>query len=213
MAVGQHGDPAIVLGAGHTPMAMLAGHQPALAVGGVAVGESGGRAKHRHRPVGVVVAQQPVVGQVGPDQIAPAAEPGRALGPAAAGPQALQPRVADEAGGKLGFDDLETATFDFAMVHGCLLVAPRPQGGPVLVRRSRRRLLKADRFLIDRSAACAAAKSVAQPGAPPPLALTTARSRRRAAGHARAGVAGPSAFDGPAAAFTALAISRFDWEA
>src|SRR6201986_2990385 len=85
VAVGQHGDRAVVLGAGNLAAAVLAGEQPPLLVPGIAVGVVGRLAEHRRRLVGRVPAQHPVVGDVAPDQRPVVAEPDRALGPAAPG--------------------------------------------------------------------------------------------------------------------------------
>ena len=90
---------AVVLGARHAAPAMLAGDQPAFAVDGMAVGVHGRLAEDRDRAVGLVPAHHAVVGDVRPHQIAPGREPGRPLGPAAAGVELFEVHVADRRAG------------------------------------------------------------------------------------------------------------------
>ena len=92
--VGDDGDRAVRLGAGHAPASVLAGDEPALAVAGVAVavvglGAEGADAGLR-RP-----AQHAVVGDVAPQQVAAIGEPDRAFRPDAAVRQLVEMRDAD----------------------------------------------------------------------------------------------------------------------
>jgi hypothetical protein len=91
--VDQHGDRAVVFGAGDAAREMLAGDEAALAVAGVAVGVVGRFAEFRDGARGFVPAQNPVVGNVGPEQIAAVAEPDRPLAPACAVIQPLDRRI------------------------------------------------------------------------------------------------------------------------
>ncbi len=74
---------AVPFGARHPARQMLAGEQPALIVDGVAVGIVGMLAEHRDFARRLDEPHHAVVGNVGPDEIAPGREPGRALRPAA----------------------------------------------------------------------------------------------------------------------------------
>ena len=94
--VRQHGDRAVVLGAGDAARQVLAGDEAALSVHGVAVRIIRGQAEHRNRTVGFVEPHHPVVGNVGPDEIAPGREIGRAFRPAAAGPEVFEFRMAND---------------------------------------------------------------------------------------------------------------------
>ena len=93
VAVGDHRDRAVVLGALDAPGAVRAAHEPALAVDRVAVGVARRRAEDADVAGGLVPAQHPVVGDVAPDQVAPGREVGRPLGPAAALEQLLDARA------------------------------------------------------------------------------------------------------------------------
>ena len=104
-AVGDHGDAAVDLGARHPAGQMLAGDEPALIVDGVAVRVVGALAEHRDFVRWLDVAHHAVVGDVGPDEIAPGGEPGRALAPARAGPQPLDAHMAGETGLESLIDD------------------------------------------------------------------------------------------------------------
>ncbi len=104
--VGQRDDCAVMFGAADPAVAVLAGDEPALPVDGVAVGIAGGIAEHRDRAVGLVVAHHAVVWDVGPDEIAPAAEIGGALRPFEAARQFFDMAVAVEQRAEAGVDNL-----------------------------------------------------------------------------------------------------------
>ena len=97
IAVGDDRDAAVVLGADHAPAAVLAADEPSLAIDGVAVGVAGRLAEDADRAAALVEPHHAVVGNVGEDEIAPAGEVCRPLGPASAGPQPLDVRRAVEA--------------------------------------------------------------------------------------------------------------------
>ena len=86
---------------------VLARDQPALQVDGVAVAVLCRLAEDRNRGVRVVPAHHAVVGNVGPDQIAPGREPGRSLGPAAAGVELFEVDVGKRQLAKARVDDRE----------------------------------------------------------------------------------------------------------
>ncbi len=71
-----------MLGSDDATAAMLAGDQTALAVAGVAVGETGRLAEHADRAGFLLPLDDALVGNVAAQQIAPVAEPHRAFGPA-----------------------------------------------------------------------------------------------------------------------------------
>ena len=87
--ISQGGDAAIRFGAGDAARTVLAGHQPPLQVAGVAIGEIGGRTKHRN-PLLRGPAQDALVGDVTPQQVAAVVEPHRAFCPAALVVEALK---------------------------------------------------------------------------------------------------------------------------
>ena len=89
IAVGQHGDRAVILGADHAPAAMLAGDQAALTVARVAVGVVGGLAEDADRAGLFFPLQDAVVGNVAPQHVAAVAEIHRPFRPAAPGGKAL----------------------------------------------------------------------------------------------------------------------------
>ena len=86
---GEHRDRAVVLGAGQRAAAQLAGHQPALPVARVAVGISRRVAQGGCGAGDLVPADERVVGDVGEQQVAPVAVPGRPFGEAKAGGDAF----------------------------------------------------------------------------------------------------------------------------
>ena len=92
-AVGDRRDRAVVLGALDAPGAVRAAHQPSLAVDGVAVGVARRRAEDADVAGGLVPAQDAVVGDVAPHQVAAGREVGRALGPAGALEELLDARA------------------------------------------------------------------------------------------------------------------------
>ena len=94
VAVGDDRDRAVVLGARDAPPAVLARDEPALPVDRVAVGVAAGRAEHRDRAVGLVVAHDAVVRDVGEQHVLAGREVDRPLGPARAGPELLHMRGA-----------------------------------------------------------------------------------------------------------------------
>ena len=87
--VHQHRDAAVDLGAGDAPGAVLAGHQPPLAIAGVAVGVPRRLAEHADGPGFLLPFQDAVVGDVAPKQVSAIGDVDRALRPAAAGVQTL----------------------------------------------------------------------------------------------------------------------------
>ena len=90
--VGEDGHAPVGLGAGDPPVALLAADQTALRRG-VAVDVSGRGAEDTDAAGGLVPAQEAVVRDVAPDQLPPGGQVQRALGPAAAVVQHLQPAV------------------------------------------------------------------------------------------------------------------------
>src|SRR4249919_4380818 len=60
----QHPEGAVVLGPGHSPPAVLAGHKPALSVNRATVREASWRKEHIRTLAHLVVTQHPVVGDV-----------------------------------------------------------------------------------------------------------------------------------------------------
>ena len=90
-AVAQHGDAAVIFGAGDAP-AVLGGDQPALAVAGVAVGVVRGLPIDAGRAGPLVPAHDAVVGDVAPQQAPRIAEPDRPLRPRIALRQPLDAR-------------------------------------------------------------------------------------------------------------------------
>src|SRR5262249_3241038 len=87
--VGQHGYLAVVFRAGHASRAVLAGDQAALTVSRVTVCLVRWTAKHADRAGRFIPTHDAVVGGVAPQQIAPVAEPDRALAPRHAGGEPL----------------------------------------------------------------------------------------------------------------------------
>src|SRR5581483_7368837 len=86
------GDGTVIFGAHHAAAAMLAGDEPALAVAGVAVGEIGGLAIDADRAGLLLPFDDALVGDVAGQEVAPVAEPDRALRPAQPGGDALHRR-------------------------------------------------------------------------------------------------------------------------
>ncbi len=99
-AVRQHGDRSVMLGAGHPSGQVFATDQPALPVGGVAVGILAWLPEYRHRSVGLVEPHHTVIGNVGPHQITPGGEVGRTFRPAATGGEFVEIGMADDARGE-----------------------------------------------------------------------------------------------------------------
>ncbi len=116
---GEDGDRAVVLGAGHPAVALLTGDQAALAVEGVAVAVPGHRAEDADRPGGLVPAQDPVVGDVAPDQLPPRGHVERALGPAAVPVELLEPGVPVGAGAEAVVQDLVQPELNLTRHHSC----------------------------------------------------------------------------------------------
>src|SRR6266852_9548292 len=92
VAVRQHGDGAVVLGACHAPRVVLAGHETSLAVARVAVCVVRGLAEDAHRTRLFLPLHHPVVGDVAPEEEASIAEPDRAFRPPKARGQPLDGR-------------------------------------------------------------------------------------------------------------------------
>ena len=117
VTVGHHADRSIEIGARHAAGQMLAGDEAALAVDGVAIGIVRRVAEHRDRAAAVIEAQDAVVGNVRPDEVAPRREPRRPLRPASTGPQPLHPRVADDAALEARIENLNAGAFELAVEH------------------------------------------------------------------------------------------------
>src|SRR5207237_8689769 len=92
-AIADDGDRPVVLGAGHPPHAVLAGHEPALPVSGIAVGVVRWLAEDADRPGFFLPFEDAVVRDIAPQQRAEFTEPDRAFAPAAAGIEPLARRV------------------------------------------------------------------------------------------------------------------------
>ena len=108
VALGEHGDAAVMLGAHHRAGAVQARDQPAFLVPGVAVGEVARLAVDRDA-LALDPAQDAVVGDVAEQQAVGIAEPHRPLGPAAALGEPLQRRVVQDVACEALVDDLEVA--------------------------------------------------------------------------------------------------------
>ena len=87
--VGDHGDRAVVLGAGHPARVVLAGDEAALAVSRVPVRVAGGLAEDADRARLLLPLHHPVVRDVAPQEVAPVPEPRGPLAPAEAGAEPL----------------------------------------------------------------------------------------------------------------------------
>jgi hypothetical protein len=92
----QGDDASVMLGAGDPSAPVLATDQTAFEIDGVPVGITRRLAEYRNRAARLVIAHDPVVRDVGENEIAPGWEIGRPLDPARAGPQALELRGADD---------------------------------------------------------------------------------------------------------------------
>ncbi len=92
VAIGQHRDRTVEFGTRYAPPAVLAADQPPFAIAGVAVGEVRRSAKLAAAQA-VDPLHLPIVGQVAEHQRLRVGEPGWPFGPAAAGPQPLDPGV------------------------------------------------------------------------------------------------------------------------
>jgi hypothetical protein len=112
-----------MLGAADPPAAMLAGHQPALAIDGIAIGVVGGAPENRDLAVAFVVAQHAIVGNVRPEKIAPGGEIGRSFGPTAACIEAMQMGGGTEQALKALIQNLEFSG------HDDVLLSPMPAMG------------------------------------------------------------------------------------
>ncbi len=95
VAVDQHGDGAVVLGARHAPRIVLAAQQTPLAVAGIAVGVVRGLAEHAHMAVFLVPAHHAVVWNVAPDQAAIVVNVDRSFRPSESSSDPLDRGVAD----------------------------------------------------------------------------------------------------------------------
>ena len=82
--VGQHGDAAVIFRAGDAAADMLAGHQTALPVTRIAIGHVGGLAEHADLSGRLVPSQDPVIGNIAPQQIAAIGKIDRTFAPAGA---------------------------------------------------------------------------------------------------------------------------------
>src|SRR4029453_5707831 len=92
-AVADDGDRPVMLGAGHPPHAVLAGHQPALPISGVAVGVVRWLAEDADRAGFLLPFEDAVVWDVAPQKRTEFTEPDWAFAPAAAGIEPLDRRV------------------------------------------------------------------------------------------------------------------------
>src|SRR5262249_19571989 len=121
-AIDQHGDAPIVLGTRHAPRAVFATNQPPLPVASVPVAVVGWRAKDRHRAGLLAPAQDTIVRNVGEEQEATIAEPGRPLGPARAGPQPLDHGAANAIAFEAGIECFDGRV---GIAHDGAVLAPR----------------------------------------------------------------------------------------
>ena len=96
--VGQHGDGPVVLGSGELPAALFTTDQPSLPIDDVSVGVAGRLPEHTDRAGGFIPSQHSIIGYIAEHEVATGREVRRALCPAAAAPQALDPLVAADAG-------------------------------------------------------------------------------------------------------------------
>jgi hypothetical protein len=127
VAIGDHGDGAVVLRSGDPAPAVLAGHQPALPVDRVAVGIAGRAAEDGDLAALLVEAQHPVVGNVAPDQRPVRREIGGPLGPPASVVEALEARgEADLPAEALVQDFVGDRTHAAALAQRRLLIHERP---------------------------------------------------------------------------------------
>ena len=120
IAVGEHHDAAVPMGHGDAARQMLAGDQPALVVDGVAVGIVRALAEHRDLMAGLGEPHHAVVGDVGPDEVAPGGEPGRPLAPARARPQPLDAHMARVKLAEPPVVGNKSRPFDFTVIHRVL---------------------------------------------------------------------------------------------
>src|SRR6516162_1802451 len=104
---------------------MLAGDEAALAIDSVAVLVTARVAEDGDRAVGLVEAQQTIVGDVGPDEITPGREISGTFGPAAAGPELLQVDVAEDEAAEALVLDLKNFR-QHARPAQLVILAPRP---------------------------------------------------------------------------------------
>ena len=100
-------DRAVVLGARHAPLAVLAAQQATLPVARVAVGEARRLAEHGDGAGLLVPAHDAVVRDVAPQQRAHVAEPHRAFGPAHAGRELLDLGEAEAVAREALVEDLD----------------------------------------------------------------------------------------------------------
>ncbi len=121
VAVQQHIDGAVRLGPGDAPRIVLAADEPPLAIARVAVGIVRGRAEDAHMPVFLQPAHHAIVGNIAPHQKSAVAEIDRALGPAEAGGDPLDRRIADHV-----FELLVVEHFDARV--GVAPIGQIPQG-------------------------------------------------------------------------------------
>src|SRR5262249_34009625 len=92
IAIGHHGDGAVVLGPRDAAGIVLTRHQPALAVARVAIGVVRRLAEDAHRAGLLLPLHDPVVRDIAPEQEATVADPHRALGPSEARRETLDRR-------------------------------------------------------------------------------------------------------------------------
>src|SRR5438445_5696232 len=107
VALGDHADGAVVLGARHAPRVVLAGEQPPLAVARIAVGVVRGLAEHADRAGFLLPLHDAVVRDVAPQKIASVAEPHRALAPAHARSNSFDLRQREAVAREARVDDLD----------------------------------------------------------------------------------------------------------
>jgi hypothetical protein len=94
-----------MLNTGHRSATMLAGDQPALSVDGVPVVVAAIRHEDGNRVVAFVEAQQPIVRDIGENQMPSGGEISRTFRPARTRPQLLQPGVRKDQPVEPGIND------------------------------------------------------------------------------------------------------------
>src|SRR5438309_1689279 len=107
VAVGDHADRAVVLGARHAPRVVLAGEQPPLAVARIAVGVVRGLAEYADRAGFLLPLHDAVVRDVAPQKVAAVAEPHRTLVPARARSNSFHLREREAIAREARVDDLD----------------------------------------------------------------------------------------------------------
>ena len=120
--VGDDGDRAVKLGAGHAPAAVFASDQPAFAIDRVAVGIHRRLPEYAHMAVVLAVAHDAVVGNVAEQHVAAGREIDRAFRPAKAGGDTFDSHRAGE-GRETGRSERNLGLFERLQV-GIRIAAP-----------------------------------------------------------------------------------------